>query len=82
MWIKIQEFGKVMGKFYHGIEPTFKNDGMQKITKNDTLNKKDKITFAAWMNEMYLNLKLIAFPRLFNSMWCSMSKRCQYYARQ
>ena len=64
-----------MGEFCYGIELTFKNVDMQKITKNDTLNKNDKIAFAAWMNEMYLNLKLIAFPRLFNSMWCSMSKQ-------
>ena len=65
-----------MGEICYGIELTFKNVDMQKITKNDTLNKNDKIAFAAWMNEMYLNLKLIAFPRLFNSMWCSMSKHC------
>ena len=65
-----------MGKFCYRTELTFKNDDIQKITKNDTLRKNDQTAFAAWMNEMYLNLKLITFPRLFDSMWCSMSKYC------
>ena len=65
-----------MGKFCYRTELTFKNDDMQKITNNDTLKKNDKIAFAAWMKEMYLNLKLITFPRPFDSMWCSVSKYC------